>query len=158
MNTCTAFSADIEDVALGIEPSDALRDHLRTCEACARELDRRRALAMRIDGAVAALVRREPRHAIGSGLTAMPRSSMWRSWAAEPAVWIAAAAVIVAFFFAGRMFAPPPADPTASALVRWKSPTSSLLSPVVGERSYRVRMQTHSTHSHAVLSGDRHVT
>jgi anti-sigma factor RsiW len=130
MTSCTAFASALDDVALGMMPSSVLAAHLCTCAACATQLERRRALAQRIDGALGAYVRAEPSPRLAERIAT-------RAWAQRPRrrrpVWlgvsagVALVAGVLVFVFApggGRV----PVHPTdVAALVAWRSPTASLL-------------------------------
>jgi len=130
MTTCTAFASALDDVALGATPTKALARHMTTCAACATQLERRRALARRIDGAVGAYVRAEPPPALAERIASratVPRARRWRPvWLGVP-VGVALAAGVLVFVYAlgaGRG-AVHPTD--VAALDAWRSPTASLL-------------------------------
>jgi anti-sigma factor RsiW len=131
MKTCIALASAIDDAALGATPSDALIAHVATCSACASRLERRRALAQRIDGAVQAYVRAELPPGLGGRNGARPsaqRPSRWRTvWLGVPAGVALAAAlfVFVASHGGTRITTARPAD--IAALAAWRSPTASLL-------------------------------
>jgi anti-sigma factor RsiW len=131
MTTCTAWASAIDDVALGVAPSSAFATHLHTCAACAEQLERRRALAQRIDGALGAYVRAEPPARLAERIATL----VWakrsrhrrRAWLVGIPVVAALAAGLLIFVDAlgGGRAVIHPTD--VAALEAWRSPTASLL-------------------------------
>jgi anti-sigma factor RsiW len=131
MNDCSAFAAQIDDVALGDAPGSALAAHLVTCADCATELERKRALAQRIDRAVGAYVRAEPppdlAERIASGRSGPPPARAWRArWIGIPA-GIALAAALLLLFLSQAGLRSPQRGADIAAIAAWRSPTVSLL-------------------------------
>jgi anti-sigma factor RsiW len=124
------MAAAIDDVALGTPPSNALAAHLATCAACAAQLERRRLLVRRIDGALADVVRAEPGAGLAERIAARVAAQRPRRrrpvWLAVPAGVALAAGFLIVFSAFGGMRAPVPAT-SLTAIAAWRSPTSSLL-------------------------------
>lgn len=128
------YGDELDEVALGKPASDEFSAHLRACRDCAGQLERRRALAQRMDAAVNALVRCEPSPALLASITArVRRTEPARPWfEAWPRAAIGAAVAVAVFgvlFGLRTMQSPPPAASAAAALTAWRSPTSALLKP-----------------------------
>jgi anti-sigma factor RsiW len=129
MKTCIVLASAIDDAALGATSSDALMEHLANCAACAARLERRRALARRIDHAVESYVRVElppglPDR-IGARVTGR-RPPRWRGvWLGVPALVALRAGLMIFVSLHGTRTTTRPAD--IAALAAWRSPTASLL-------------------------------
>jgi anti-sigma factor RsiW len=130
MTTCTAWASEIDDVALGVAPSSAFDAHLHACAACAEHLERRRALAQRIDGALGVYVRAEPSARLAERIATLAWAQRPRhrrpTWLGLP-VGAALAAGLLIFVYAlgGGRVAVHPTD--VAAMDAWRSPTASLL-------------------------------
>jgi anti-sigma factor RsiW len=129
MTACVTLAAAIDDVALGAAPSTALAAHLATCAACAAQLERRRLLVRRIDGALADVVRAEPAAGFAERIAARVAARRPRRrrpvWLVLSAGIALAAGVLIVFSAFGGMRAPVPAS--LNAVATWRSPTASLL-------------------------------
>ena len=132
MNRCVELHEQLEDLALeGTAPSE-LTAHLNECAACVAELERLRALAERLDGAVAAIVRVEPPAQLAARLA--PRSTGVAR--RRIAAWASLAACVVVLVIGLRVLDRPAASRSEltrltelTALTEWRSPTASLLEP-----------------------------
>ena len=131
MNRCASTRTFLDDAALGGELPETVRVHLRTCGECAAELERRHALARRLDTLVAARANAQLPADLGARVLAQiqrdarvrPRSRiLWRPVAAAFVLAVVAFAIL-----ARTAFAPPP---LAAPLVSWQSPTAGLLEPM----------------------------
>lgn len=133
MNRCDAHRESLADIALGMPPDDELNAHLHDCPACAEELARLRALAGRLDGAVAAMVRHEPRIDLASRIVAPLRDipPPRRRVAGWPrvAVGVVLAASVAGAILVDRPMHPAPAPDATLTLSTWRSPTRALLAP-----------------------------
>jgi hypothetical protein len=123
--------AFLDDAALGAELPETVRVHLLGCRDCAAELERRHALARRLDTLVAARANAQLPSDLGSRVLAQIQRDA-RVRPSARAVWrpVAAAFVlaVIAFAILARTaFAPPP---LAAPLVSWQSPTAGLLEPM----------------------------
>jgi len=131
MNDCPRFGEELSDVALGRAPSDALCEHLAQCSACTAQLERRCALAARMDAAVQALVRAQP-SGRSEDIAARARVAQPQAQNRQWPVLVAGAAIAasLALIFGLRML-PPHSPSTANivGLMQWHSPTASLLEP-----------------------------
>jgi len=129
--TCRVLTDDVlEDIALGGPAEDDATTHLHGCAACTARLVRYRALVDRMDGAVEAIVRAQPRPDFGTQIAAEARrtpSSGTRAlrWPAA-AVGFALAASIAGLLVLPR--GPHQLHPNTSiaALEHWHSPTAGL--------------------------------
>jgi anti-sigma factor RsiW len=132
MSHCESMNDALDDAALGDSVNESLRIHLAQCCACTAELERRRALARRIDEAVVALANAQPASALPQRIGAQIRSASQkrtpnRVW---PRIAIGAAlAASIAGFVVGLRAVPPPAahGHELSALSSWRSPTGALM-------------------------------
>jgi anti-sigma factor RsiW len=129
MKTCIVLASAIDDAALGATPSRALTAHVATCAACAARLERRRALARRIDLGVESYVRVELPPGLPDRIGA--RVSVQRP-VRRRAVWLGLPALVALvaglFIFVSLHGTRTTARPTdIAALSAWRSPTASLL-------------------------------
>jgi len=133
MSACETLRDELAEVALGAPPSETLRSHLETCDACDAELERLRALAQHIDEAVCALVRATPPEKLLDDVLARARSSqagMPRLLRTGVAVGAAAIAASIAIVFGVRGIQPHnPQVANVAGLTSWHSPTAMLLKP-----------------------------
>jgi anti-sigma factor RsiW len=128
---CADFARAIDDAALGEPPSRAFAQHLTTCPACAEQLERRRVLAQRIDGALGAFVRAEPppelaQRVVASASLERPR----RRSAAWPGFRASFAVALVIGFVAGvalGVWRTTHHRADVRTITAWRSPTASLL-------------------------------
>lgn len=132
MNDCGAMNAELAEVALGNAASKEFDTHLRECPACTAELERRRALARRMDAAVNVLVRAEPPSRLLESINLRARSTRRRQQWIGPWQRVALGAVLVAgvigLMFGLRGLQPPVArGADVAALTAWRSPTRMLL-------------------------------
>jgi hypothetical protein len=134
MNHCEMMSDALDDAALGRIASESLRVHLVQCSACTAELERRRALAGRIDAAVVAIVSSQPSSRLPARIAAQIRGAAQTgpSIGIWPRIAVGAAlAASVATLIVGVRAIPPPAthNHELSTLSAWRSPTSALMAP-----------------------------
>jgi len=130
MNDCSAMREQLADVALGRPAGEALSSHLRECGACAAEVERLRALALRMDTAVHEWVRAEPPESLMDGVAARVRDAAPNPWGRRwPGIAVGVGlAASVALALGLRALEPPAAQgPNIIALTAWRSPTASLL-------------------------------
>jgi anti-sigma factor RsiW len=130
MNACHSVASALDDAALGAPASRALATHLVTCAACAAHLERRRALAQRIDRMVGDIVRAEPPAGFAERVAARRSAAQprrWsRVWLIAPAGLALAAALLIFVTTIGGVRGTPPVASVA-AISTWRSPTASLL-------------------------------
>ncbi|HEY5096294.1 MAG TPA: hypothetical protein VII69_14370 [Candidatus Eremiobacteraceae bacterium] len=133
MNRCTALSEELTDVGLGRRASEALTSHLADCPSCAAELERRRALALRMDAAVSGLVGSQPPAWLIESIAARARSAqpprvLNGTWP-DTAVVSALAASVIAVIIGLRAMLPTAMQHDSAALSAWRSPTAALMEP-----------------------------
>ena len=125
MNRCVELHEQLEDLALGSPATSELSAHLDECAGCVTELERQRALLLRLASAIDALVRVEPPAQLYAASSA-------RSTPVRPrlAVWAVVAVCAVLFVIGFRMLDRPlAARSDLTALTQWHSPTAWLLEP-----------------------------
>jgi len=122
VTTCAEFAAAIDDAAIGASPSSALARHVATCADCAAQLERRRILARRIDGALGSYFGTEPPPGLAERIIA--RASPQRPRPAIRALALASALIVVALLGGWRTARQ---SHDIVALTAWRSPTASLL-------------------------------
>jgi anti-sigma factor RsiW len=132
MTACKALREDIDDAALGERISDELQVHLRDCTACTMDLERRRALAGRMDAAVHRFVREQPpAQLLSSTIASVRRAQPSRPWTRVwPPAAIATALVASIIGVTIGVHAIHPATTRgadAPTLATWHSPTAELL-------------------------------
>ncbi|HMD02513.1 MAG TPA: hypothetical protein VKG44_06050 [Candidatus Baltobacteraceae bacterium] len=130
MNACATMRDDLSGVALGAPASAKVSAHLRECAACAADLERQQALALRLEGAVKALVRSDPPVWLAARIAAQARSAArpshgGRARAVIGTALAAAVAGLIIDFHADHAI--PALAPEAAALIAWRSPTDSML-------------------------------
>lgn len=130
MKACTTIASALDDVALGAHPSHALATHLKTCPACAAQLERKRAIAERIDRGIVTAVRAELPPGVAERIAA--RTSFRRPqrrrfvWLGVPAAMAFACAILIFVSLVdNRRTSLHPTD--VGAFTAWHSPTASLL-------------------------------
>jgi hypothetical protein len=121
MTYCRQHDDLLDDVAVGAAPSAEFDAHLRTCAACAAELERRAALVARIDDAARAWMDVSPRVEV---VVRVERTHPWRI----AVVGAALAAALAVLFVTGYVLRKPTSTQT---ILSWQSPTADLLRPSV---------------------------
>ncbi|MBV8170319.1 MAG: hypothetical protein JO219_00115 [Candidatus Eremiobacteraeota bacterium] len=132
MNACDRFRQILDDVAAGATADADLSAHLQTCDECAQELQRKRALMERIDGAVQRWIAQAPPSDIAERVMIRTRASAQaRMPAALPlSAGIAAALALVVASYVGMRHAPVASTPQQrQSVLDWNSPTATLLAP-----------------------------